>query len=168
MIKYLKIGQIINTHGIKGEAKIYPLTDDVKRFDDLKYVYLKDKNEYLKMDVKGVKYIKDFPILKLQGFDSIEDVQKHKNAYIYIDRENSVKLEEDSYFIADLIGLEVFSLEGEKIGEVTSVFPTGSNDVYEVKTDDNKVILIPAIKDVIVSVNVKEGKMIIRLLEGLI
>lgn len=169
MIKYLKIGKIINTHGIKGEVKIYPLTDDIKRFDELKFVFFKKGDLFEKVDVQGVKYFKNLVILKLEGIDDMNAAEKVKNEYIYIDRENAVKLPEDTYFIADLIGMDVVNIEtDEKIGKIISVFSTGSNDVYEIKGEDGKIILVPAIKDVVKDVDVKNSLMKIKLIEGLI
>lgn len=168
MLQYLKVGQIINTHGIRGEVKVYPLTDDIKRFKKLKYVFIRNGEEYKKVDIEGVNFFKNFVILKLSGIESMSDAEKYKNIYIYVDRENAVKLPDDSYFIADLIGLKVETTEGEELGSITSVFSTGSNDVYEIKSQHGKTILIPAIKDVVKLVDIDNGRMIINLLEGLI
>lgn len=168
MIEYLKVGQIINTHGVKGEVKVFPLTDDVKRFSKLKFVYMKVKDEYLKVDIQGVKYFKNFAILKLKDIEDMNSAEKYKNVYLYVDRENSVALEEDTYFVADLIGLKVETMEGEVLGEIVYIFETGSNDVYEVKQENGKNILIPAIKDVVKNVDIKNGKVVINLIEGLI
>jgi 16S rRNA processing protein RimM len=168
MVDYLKVGQIINTHGVKGEVKIYPLTDDVKRFDNLKFVYMKSGEEYKKVDVESVKYVKNFPIIKLSNINDMNEAERYKNQYIYVDRENAVKLPEDTYFIVDLIGMDVITVDGENLGKIVSVFSTGSNDVYEVKQESGKVVLIPAIKDVVKEVDVENKKMIIKLLEGLI
>lgn len=166
MKNYLKVGQIINTHGVKGEVKVYPLTDDVKRFNKLKFVFIKDKDAYTKVNVEGVKYFKNLVILKLEGINNMTEAEKYKKVYLYVDRENAVKLEEDAYFIADLIGLDVYTLEGEYLGKITDVFSTGSNDVYEIKNDDNS-LLIPAIKDVVKEVDLNNSTMKISLLEGL-
>lgn len=168
MLQYLKVGQIINTHGVKGEVKVYPLTDDINRFKKLKFLYIKQKDEYIKLEIEGVKYLKNFVILKLKGIDDMNNAERHKNIYLYVDRDNTVKLEEDSYFIADLIGLDVITVEGEVLGSITSVFETGSNDVYEVRKKDGKSLLIPAIKDVIKQVDIENGKMLVKLLEGLL
>ncbi|GFR35849.1 ribosome maturation factor RimM [Thermobrachium celere] len=166
MKQYLKVGQIINTHGIKGEVKVYPLTDDIKRFSKLKFVFIKKDENYNKVNVEGVKYFKNLVILKLEGIDNMTEAEKYKRVYLYVDRENAVKLEEDTYFIADLIGLDVYTLEGEYLGKITDVFSTGSNDVYEIKKD-KKSILIPAIKDVVKEVDIDNSVMKINLLEGL-
>lgn len=168
MLQYLKVGQIINTHGIKGEVKVFPLTDNERRFSKLKYVFMKSGEDFIKVDIEGVKYLKQLVILKLANIKDMNEAEKYKNQYLYVDRENAVKLSKDTFFIADLIGLEVFTDEGEMLGKITSVFSTGSNDVYEVKADNGKNILIPAIKDVVIEVDVEGGKMIIKMLEGLI
>lgn len=168
MVKYLKIGQITSAHGVKGELKIYPLTDNVKRFSKLSFVYFEVAGEYKKVEVQSVKYIKELVILKLNGINDMNEALKYKDAYIYVDRENAVKLPDDSYFISDLVDMDVNTLDGDYIGKITSVFSTGSNDVYDIKCLDGKSVLIPAIKDVIISVDVENKKMIIKLLEGLI
>lgn len=168
MVEYLKIGQIINAHGVKGEVKIYPLTDNIKRFGKLKFVYLESNGEYRKCPVEGVKYANNLVILKLAEISDMNEALKYRDRYLYIDRDNAVSLSKDEYFIVDLIGMNVLTTEGQKLGIIISVFPTGSNDVYEVKMEDGKTVLIPAIKDVVKSVDVQNKKMIIELLEGLL
>lgn len=168
MEEYLKLGQIINTHGVRGEVKIFPLTDDIKRFKKLKFVFMKSGKEYKKVNIESLKYVKQFPVIKLEGVSTMNDAEKLKQQYIYINRENAVKLPKDTYFIADLIGLKVITEENEEIGIIEDVFSTGSNDVYQVKSSDGKEILLPAIKDVIKSVDIEQGFVKITLLEGLI
>jgi 16S rRNA processing protein RimM len=168
MVDYIKIGQISNAHGIKGEVKVYPLTDNIKRFSKLKFIFLKIKEEYVKIDVLSVKYLKEFVILGLANIESMNEALKYKNEYVYIDKENAVKLPKDSYFISDLIDMEVSTKEGEYLGKIVAVFPTGSNDVYEIKSALGKSILIPAIKDVVLEVDVENKRMLIKLLEGLV
>lgn len=168
MEQYLKIGQITNAHGIKGEVKVFSLTDNVKRFSKLKAVYLKKKDDYESIAVEGVKYIKDFAIVKLAGINDMNTALKYKNEYLYIDREHAVKLPKDSYFISDLIGMDVMLEDGKRLGELITVLPTGSNDVYEVHTDLGKQVLLPAIKDVVLEVDVENRKMLVKLLEGLL
>jgi 16S rRNA processing protein RimM len=168
MEEYLKIGQITNAHGIKGEVKIFSLTDNVKRFSKLKTAFLKVKEEYIPVEIESVKYLKDFAILKLAGVNDMNAALKFKNEYLYIDRDHAIKPQKDSYFIADLIGMKVSTDEGIMLGEITSVFPTGSNDVYEVKSELGKLVLLPAIKDVILEVDVENKKMLVKLIEGLI
>jgi 16S rRNA processing protein RimM len=168
MVEYLKIGQISNAHGVKGEVKVYPLTDNVKRFSKLNYVFLNEKDIYKKVEVESVKYLKQFVVLKLNGIEDMNQALKYKNVYIYVDRENAVKLPKGSYFISDLIGLEVSSDEGNYLGILTDVFSTGSNDVYEVKSELGKTILLPAIKEVILQIDIENKRMLVKLLEGLI
>jgi 16S rRNA processing protein RimM len=168
MVDYLKVGQIINVHGVKGEIKLYPLTDDIKRFSKLKFVYLESEGEYQKYPVEGVKYSNNLVILKLAAINDMNEALKYRDRYVYIDRDNAVRLPKDSYFIADLIGIDVYTIEGQRLGAIISVFPTGSNDVYEVKAEDDRTILIPAIKDVVKSVDIEGRKMTIELLEGLL
>jgi 16S rRNA processing protein RimM len=168
MINYLKVGQIVNTHGVRGEVKVYPLTDDLKRFDKLKFIFIKSGEQYKKVQVLGVKYVKAMAILKLSGIESMNDAEKYRDMYIYIDRENAIKLPEDTYFIADLIGINVVNGCGEPLGKITNVFSTGSNDVYEIKPETGKSFLIPAIGDVIKDVDITNRKMVVELLEGLI
>lgn len=168
MINYLKVGQIVNTHGVRGEVKVYPLTDDLKRFDKLKFVFIKSGDQYKKVQVQGVKYVKSMAVLKLSGIESMNDAEKYRDMYIYIDRENAIKLPEDTYFIADLIGMDVLDGLGNPLGKLTNVISTGSNDVYEIKPEEGKSFLIPAIGDVVKDVDVANKKMVVELLEGLI
>ncbi|KRQ86960.1 Ribosome maturation factor RimM [Caloramator mitchellensis] len=169
MVEYLKIGQIINTHGVKGELKVYPLTDDINRFKDLRFVFLKSNDNFIKKEVNGVKFFKNIVILKIDGIENMNAAEKLKEQYLYIDRENAVKLPEDTYFIADLIGINVVDVESGKLyGNIKSVFSTGSNDVYELETDEGKIILIPAIKDVVKEVDINGRTMKINMIEGLI
>jgi 16S rRNA processing protein RimM len=168
MINYLKVGQIVNTHGVRGEVKVYPLTDDLKRFDKLKFVFIKSGDQYKKVQVQGVKYVKAMAVLKLSGIESMNDAEKYRDMYIYIDRENAIKLPEDTYFIADLIGMDVLDGSGNPLGKLTNVISTGSNDVYEIKPEAGKSFLIPAIGDVVKDVDVVNKKMVVELLEGLI
>lgn len=164
MEKIIRVGKIVNTHGLKGEVKCICLTDDMERFNDFDYVYIEDTEE--RLDIIGVRYAKGMVYLKLKGLDNINLVEKYMNKYIIIDETQMVTLEEGSYFISDLIGLEVFDLEGNYLGKITYVYQTGANDVYEL--DNNKELLIPAIKDVVKSVDINQGRMTIKKIEGLL
>lgn len=168
MLNYLKLGQIINTHGVRGEIKVFPLTDDINRFGKLKFVYMKQADEFTPYKVEGVKYLKNLVVLKLENLNEMNEAVKLIDSYLYIDRENAVKLSKDTYFIADLIGMDVYTLNDEKLGSITMVFATGSNDVYEIKKNDGKTFLIPAIKDVVKEVDLEKRKMRVELLEGLL
>lgn len=167
MENLLEIGQIVNSYGIKGFMKVVPYTDDMHRYSKLKNIYIEKSQKLIKMEIEEVKYQNKLVLLKLKGIESIEDTIEYKNCYIKIDRKDAVELPKDSYFIVDLIGMEVWSDEKELLGNLTDVFPTGSNDVYVVKDNLGKQILLPAIGDVIKSVDVKNKKMIVHLIEGL-
>lgn len=168
MEEYLEIGQIVNTNGLKGFLKVKPLTDDITRFEELETVYVQKAKELIEFRIQEVKYVKNMVLLKLEGIDDITEAEKYKNFYIKINRKDAVELDKDSYFIIDIIGCEVFTEENQKLGKVVDVFPTGSNDVYTVKNEEGKEILLPAITDVIKDVDVKNKKIVIHLMEGLI
>lgn len=168
MDNLLEIGQIVNSYGIKGFLKVVPFTDNVHRYDDLKTIYIEKNKKITQMEIEEVKYHKNLVLLKLKGIDDINDTLEYKNCYIKIDRKDAVELPEDTYFIVDLIGLEVITEEGKTLGNLVDVFPTGSNDVYVVKDELGKQTLLPAIGEVIKNVNIKNKKMIVHLLEGLI
>ena len=160
----LEIGQIVNTFGIKGFVKVNPFTDDITRFEELKKIYIKNEQ----YEIEEVKYHKNMVLLKIKGIDKIEDAESLRNMYIEIDRADGRKLEENEYYIVDLIGLEVYSDDGKKLGILDDVYNTGSNDIYVVKDELGKQILLPAIKDVIKNIDLNEKKMTVHLLEGLL
>lgn len=168
MEEYLEIGQIVNTNGLKGFVKVKPLTDDITRFEDLETVYIQKKNELIEFKLQDVKYIKNMILLKLEGIDNITEAEKYKNFYIKINRKDAVELEENSYFIVDIIGCEVFTEENEFLGKVIDIFQTGSNDVYSVKNKEGKEILLPAISEVIKNIDTTNKKIKVHLMEGLI
>lgn len=164
----MEIGQIVNTYGIKGFLKVVPYTDDIKRFEKLKSIYIQTKKSLETVIIEEVKYAKNLVLLKIKGIDNINDAEIYKNCYIKIDRSDAVELPEDSYFIIDLIGIKVYTDEGEALGDIIDVFPTGANDVYVVKSELGKQVLLPAIGDVIKNVDIKNKKMIVHLIEGLV
>ncbi|CDE10366.1 ribosome maturation factor RimM [Clostridium sp. CAG:354] len=167
-MEYIEIGQIVNTNGLKGVVKVNPFTDDISKFEDLKYVYIQLKNELKKVKIEQVRYNKNQVLLKLEGIDSIEEAEKYRNFYLKTEKESQEDLGEDTYYIVDLIGLDVYSDKNEYLGKIEDVFPTGSNDVYVVKDNLGKQILIPAIADVVKEVDLKNKKMTINLIPGLI
>ena len=167
-MEYIEIGQIVNTNGLKGVVKVNPFTDDISKFEDLKFVYIQLKNELKKVKIEQVRYNKNQILLKLEGIDSIEEAEKYRNFYLKTEKESQEDLGEDTYYIVDLIGLDVYSDKNEYLGKIEDVFPTGSNDVYVVKDNLGKQILIPAIADVVKEVDLKNKKMIINLIPGLI
>lgn len=167
-MEYIEIGQIVNTNGLKGVVKVNPFTDDISKFEDLKYVYIQLKNELKKVKIEQVRYNKNQVLLKLEGIDSIKEAEKYRNFYLKTEKESQEDLGEDTYYIVDLIGLDVYSDKNEYLGKIEDVFPTGSNDVYVVKDNLGKQILIPAIADVVKEVDLKNKKMTINLIPGLI
>lgn len=167
MKQLLEIGQIVNTYGIKGYLKVVPYTDDITRFEQLETIYVENKKELKEYTIEEVKYSKNLVLLKLKGIDDINVAQGYKNCFLKIDREKAVHLPEDTYFIVDLIGLEVYSTQNIRLGEIVDVFPTGSNDVYVVKDELGKQILLPAIQEVIKEVDITNKKMIVHLIAGL-
>lgn len=162
-----QVGAITSTHGVRGEVKVFPTTDDVRRFKKLKEVLLDTGKEMLALEIESVKFFKQFVILKFKGIDSLNDVEKYRSKNLYVTRENAVKLRKDEYFIADLIGLSVLTDEKSQLGELVDVIQTGANDVYVVKMADGKEVLLPAIKECILNVDMEERQMMVHVLDGL-
>lgn len=168
MQEYLEIGQIVNTHGIRGHVKVNAFTDDITRFDDLKSVYIVRKDFLEEVEIEEVKYHKNMVLLKLKGINDMTSAEKLKGLYLKINRKDAVELPEDTYFIADLIGLEVYTDEGKLLGIVDDIYSVKSNDIYVVKDDLGKQILLPAINDVIKIIDLDNKKITVHLLKGLI
>ena len=168
MEQTFRVGVITSTHGIHGEVKVFPTTDDAKRFKKLKDVLLDTGREMRPMEVEHVKFFKNMVIVKFKGFDDINDVEIFKGKDLYVTRENAVELGPDENFIADLIGLSVVTDEGERLGELTDVLQTGANDVYVVKTDSGKEVLLPAIRQCILDTDLDAGKITVHVLDGLL
>ena len=167
MLEYLEIGKIVNTYGIKGYVKVIPLTDDLMRFKKLRTVYLEYQNKLIEMPIEDVSYSKNFVLVKFKGLQDINLVEKYKNCYLKVNRKDAVKLPENSYFIVDLIGLEVYTEDGRFLGKIEDIFKTGSNDVYVVKNELGKQILLPAIASVIKQIDLSQRKVIVNLIKGL-
>lgn len=167
MQEYFEIGQIVNTYGIKGFVKVVPFTDDVSRFEKLENVYIEYKGNLILMTIDEVSYNKSNVLLKFKEAPDINMVEKYKGCYLKIQRKDAVNLPEDTYFIADLIGIEVYTEEGRLLGKVDDIFKTGSNDVYVVKDEAGKQILLPAIGEVIKNIDVGNKKILVNLIKGL-
>lgn len=167
MEKFLQVGVITSTHGVHGEVKVFPTTDDVKRFRDLKEVLLDRNGEKISLKIGGVKFFKQFAILKFEGYDSLDEIEKYKGSALFVSRENAVPLDQDEYFIADLIGMKVTDESGNDIGSVKDVMRTGSNDVYVIGRKDGRELLLPAIRDCVLDIDVDNGLMKVHILEGL-
>ncbi len=167
MEQFLQVGVISSTHGIRGEVKVFPTTDDPVRFKKLKNVLLDTGREQLELEVQSVKFFKQFVIVKFKGIDNINDIEMYKGKRLLIPREDAVALGKDEYYIADLIGMEVFTEEG-RFGVLKDVMETGANEVYIIASDEHGEVLVPAIRQCILDVDIKEKKMKIHLMEGLI
>ena len=163
----LQVGILSSTHGVRGEIKVFPTTDDVKRFKKNKEYILGTKNGNMDVRVESVKFFKQFVILKFEGIDTLDDILAYKGCSLYVNRAHAVKLQKDEYFIADLIGVEVFDEDDNYIGKLTDVLETGANDVYEITTEDDKVYLFPAIKECIKKVDMDHKKITAYVMPGL-
>lgn len=164
----LQVGVITQTHGVRGEVKVFPTTDDVNRFKKLKQVILDTGKETMPLEIQSVKFFKQFVILKFKGIDNINDIEKYKRCSLYVTREHAVPLEEDEYFIADMIGMEVCAEDGNIFGTLKDVIETGANDVYVIESAEHGEVLVPAIKECIRSVDIEKEQMMIHLMDGLI
>lgn len=168
MEELFRVGVISNTHGIRGEVKVYPTTDNVRRFDDLKEVILDTGKEQLNLNVTSVKYFKNMVILKFKEFDNINDIIPYKGMDLLVTRENAIPLEEGEYYIADIIGSKVITDEDKILGTLTDVLQTGANDVYVVKTKDGKEVLLPSIEECILDRDIENKIVKVHIMKGLL
>ena len=166
--EYFEIGQIVNTFGIKGFVKVNPFTDDMQRFEELHEVFVVKNKEMLKMQIEEIKYQKNVVLIKFKGIEDINMAEKYKGCYIKIKREDARKLPKDTYFIADLIGLTVYAENGNILGKVDDIYNNKVHDIYVVKDDLGKQILLPSTKEVIKQINVDEDRIVVHLIDGLI
>ena len=167
-MKNLEIGQIVNTFGIKGFVKVNPWVNDVTRYEDLKNVYIKIRKELKEAEIEEVKYHKNQVLIKFKGIDTIEQAELYRNAILEIDRKDAIPLEDGEYFIADLLESKVITDEGDELGILEDIYNTGSNDIYVVKNELGKSILLPKIPDVIKEVDLEKKIIIVHLLKGLV
>lgn len=164
----LQVGVITQTHGIRGEVKIFPTTDDANRFKKLKEVILDTGRERLSMEIEGVKFFKQFVILKFKGYDSINDVERYRQGKLLVTRDNAVRLKKDEYFVADMIGMRVVTDAGEDFGVLKEVMATGANDVYVVSRDNGEDVLLPAIKECVRHIDMDGHVMEVHIMDGLL
>lgn len=162
----IRIGQIVNVHGLRGEVKVYPLTDYPERFDEIRYLFL--EREERERQIQSVKYHKNMAILKIEGIDSVEQAERVREKYLFIDRENLRELEEDEHLIADLIGMEVSDMKGHHIGVLKEVLPYSVHDVYVIRSDEGKEYMIPGLKRFVPKIDMQERKIFIDPIEGMI
>lgn len=164
----LRVGVISSTHGVKGEVKVFPTTDDAKRFLKLKTVILDTGKEEQTLEIEQVKFFKNMVILKFKEYNNINDIEKYRGCDLLIPREQAVSLAPDENFVGDLIGLRVMTDTGEDFGVMKDVLQTGANDVYVIETKAGKEVLFPAIKQCILDVSLEEGIMTVHIMEGLL
>lgn len=167
MDDFFRVGVIANTHGVRGEVKVIPTTDDPKRFEYLKETFLDTGKEKIKLEVSSVRFFKNLVIVKFKGIDNINDIEKYKGKDLLVTRENAVPLEEGEYYLADIIGADVYTEDGEHFGVLDDVIETGANLVYSV-THEDKEVLLPVIDDCVKEVNVDEHKVVVHLMKGLL
>lgn len=164
----LQVGVITQTHGIKGEVKVFPTTDDVNRFKKLKNVILDTGKENIELEIEGVKFFKQYAILKFKGIDNINDIEKYKGKSLLVTRENAVKLKKNEYFISDMIGMKAVTEDEKEFGTLVDVMATGANDVYVIETLDKKEVLLPAIKQCILDIDIDKKIMKVHIMKGLL
>ncbi len=166
--EYFELGQIVNHFGIKGMLKVNPFTDDISKFERLGSILVEKKGKLTNMQIEEVKYSKNQVLLKLKGIDTIEEAETYRGSYIKIARSQIGKLPKDTYFIADLIGLAVYTDEGILLGNVNDIYNSGASDIYVVKDEQGKQVLLPAIKEVIKQIDMEQEKIIVHIIKGLI
>ncbi len=164
----LKVGVITTTHGVRGEVKVFPTTDNAERFLELEYVLLDTGRELRRLDIKNVRFFKNLVILKFDGIDNINDIEKYKGKDLWIPREEAQELGEDEYYIADLQGLNVVLEDGTGFGTLRDVMETGANDVYIIDSNEHGEVLLPAIKECILDVDLEKNTMTVHLMKGLL
>ena len=167
MEDFFRVGVIANTHGIRGEVKIFPTTDDVKRFDYLKEAYIDAGKEKIKVEVSSVRYFKNLVIVKFKGIDNINDIERYKGKDLLVTRENALPLEEGEYYLAHIIGAYLYTENGDLFRCLEDVIETDANLVYSVQ-HEGKEVLLPVIDDCVKEVNVEEKKVIVHIMKGLL
>ena len=169
MEQFLQVGVISSTHGLRGEVKVFPTTDEAARFQTLKNVVLDTGREKLDLEIQSVRFFKQFVIVKFKGIDNINDIEKYKGKSLFVTRENAVELEEDEYYIGDLIGMEVYTDDSEeRFGVLKDVMETGANEVYIITSENHGEVLLPAIHECTLDIDVEAKKMKVHLMEGLL
>lgn len=163
-----RIGVITTTHGLKGEVKVFPTTDDLNRFKKLKKCFIRTPKEDIHVEKNSCKFFKNMVILSFKEFGDINEVERFRNCDIYVTRDNAVPLEEDEYYISDVIGMNIILEDGSELGVLQDVMQTGANDVFVIKLKDDKELLMPVIKDCVLDMNYDTGKITVRLMKGML
>ena len=167
-MEYIETGQIVNTNGLKGVVKVNPFTDDISQFEKLKSILLVKDGKLSEVEIEETKYSKNQVLLKLKGIDTVEEAEKYRGCYLKIARSNSKKLPKDTYFIADLLGLTVYTDENILLGKVEDIYNSGANDIYVIKSEDGKQILLPGTKEVIKQIDLEQERITVHIIKGLI
>ncbi|SNR90132.1 16S rRNA processing protein RimM [Anaerovirgula multivorans] len=165
-MKYIKVGKILNTHGIKGEVKVLSLTDYDERFEELEWIYIEGVEK--KFYINSIKYRPKNLLISFKDYDDINQVEKFKGKYLLIDESQKRVLAEDTYYISDIIGLEVYTAEEEYLGKVVDILQAGSSEVYVIKNQQGKEVMIPAVKEFIPEISLETGRIIVKPIEGMI
>lgn len=167
MEEFFRIGVITSTHGLKGEVKVFPTTDDVNRFKKLKKCILRTNKGDIEVEKNSCKFFKNMVILSFKEFKDINEIEKYKNCELYVKREDAMPLDEDEFYIADVIGMDVYE-DHTKLGELDDVMQTGANDVFVVKLLDGKELLIPVIKQCVLDIDYKGRRVNVKLMKGML
>ena len=165
--EFIIIGKVVSTQSNKGEVNVLPLTDSIDRFKNLDNVFLRSKKSQTILNVEKIRKRKDTVILKLKDIENIEEAKMIVGSFLEVERKNAVKLPKETYFIFEIIGLEVYDENNIFLGKVENVISTGSNDVYVVKSKDKEEIFIPAIREVVKNVNLEKKRITIKMVDGL-
>lgn len=168
MEQYFRIGVITTTHALTGEVKVYPTTEDPRRFEELDTCYLLDRGSYRPLTIRSCRYFKNLVILGFEEVGSIEEAQLLKQKELYVDREHAIPLEEGEYYLADVLGSTVTDEEGNVLGTLSDYMETAAQLIYKIKTEKGKEFLVPAVDEFIREVNVEEKRMVIRPIPGMI
>ncbi len=163
-----RIGVITTTHGLKGEVKVFPTTDDLNRFKKLKKCFIRTPKEDIQVEKNSCKFFKNMVIVSFKEFGDINEVERFRNCDIYVTRDNAVPLDEDEYYISDVIGMNIILEDGSELGVLQDVMQTGANDVFVIKLKDDKELLMPVIKDCVLDMNYDTGKITVRLMKGML
>ena len=168
MLDYFRVGVISNSHGVKGEVKVYPTTDDINRFKNLDKIYLDENGSYKELHINSVKFVKNMVVLGFEEYNSMNEILGLKGMELYVDRENAIPLKEGEFYIADMIGADIITDEGEHFGTLKDILKTGANDVYVINTDEGKEVLFPSIPECIKEKDLENKKITVHIMDGLI
>lgn len=168
MLDYFRVGVIANSHGVKGEVKVYPTTDDVNRFKELETIYLDENDTYRELHIKSVKFVKNMVVLGFEEFNNMNDILGFKGMDLYVDREHAIPLNEGEFYVADMVGADIVTDEGDHFGTLKDVIKTGANDVYVINTDDGKEVLFPSIPDCILEKDLENKLIKVHIMDGLL